>query len=324
MAVQYEGILKQVDENGNEVELYPISKNGGIQIVEAESTDGVAYTAVAKGISEFVVGMKITIVPARVSASLTPTLNLNGLGAKYIRMRGTYNTATCVNPPVETWLNEGKPVTLTWEGTQWEVDYQRPAAASIAGTVAIENGGTGVNSLEALKALVGTGEVGSNATVILNNVSLLSITDNGNYYINGPTDCPDGAEYSGYLVVTNYPDDSENYRVIEFTPYNNVGTFYNICTGGEWKDWKKVATADELNAKLNSSNPVFNGLLSSSTLPTTNQQVINTTADNIMYVGNPNLTKLALEFGGKSVDAANMLTRQDFTLSGTTLTLNWL
>lgn len=156
MAVsEYEGIFTQVDENGNEVQLYPISKNGGIQIVKAESTDGVAYTATVKGVAGFVVGQKITIIPNKVSASLTPTLNVNGLGAKYIRMPGTYNTGTAANAPVATWLVANKPVTVTWDGTQWETDIQRPTASSLSGAVAIANGGTGATDASTARANLG-------------------------------------------------------------------------------------------------------------------------------------------------------------------------
>lgn len=153
--LEYEGIFTHVDDAGNTTRLFPKTKNGGIPIVPAASEDGVAYTATVDTVTELVVGQKITIIPAVVSASMTPTLNVNGLGAKYIRMPGTYNTATAHNGVITTWLSAGKPVTVTWEGTFWETDIQRPNALSITGSVPVANGGTGATTAEAARTNLG-------------------------------------------------------------------------------------------------------------------------------------------------------------------------
>ena len=116
--------------------------NGGIPIVTTSGT-GSAYTATIDGITSLTIGMKVTIIPHVVSASATPTFNLNSLGAKYIRMPLSTNTSTCANLPSTTFLTKGKPVTLTWDGVQWETDVQRPTAQQLYGSVPIANGGTG-------------------------------------------------------------------------------------------------------------------------------------------------------------------------------------
>lgn len=179
---EYEGIFTQVDADQNETRLYPIPKNGGIQIVDAVSTDGVAYTATVKGVEELTVGQKITIIPAVVSTSVNPTLNVNGLGAKYIRMPGTYNTTTCSSGPVASWLSAGKPVTVTWDGTQWETDIQRPAAQSMSGTVPVANGGTGATTGQAALSNLGIkyvtqSEYDALGTAVNSNGVLYIITD---------------------------------------------------------------------------------------------------------------------------------------------------
>lgn len=164
MATSMSGIFTHIDENGNAYELYPRTKAplvDGLNCFGPVTTagDGAAYTATVDGVTELVVGMRITIVPHVVSTTLTPTLNINGLGAKYIRMAGTYNTATNVNPVIESWLSAGKPVTVTWDGTQWETDIQRPNAQSLSGIVPVASGGTGVATLAELKTAMGLDKV---------------------------------------------------------------------------------------------------------------------------------------------------------------------
>lgn len=146
--------------------------NGGIPIVTTAGT-GTAYTATVDGVTALTVGMKITIIPHVVSTTVTPTLNVNSLGAKYIRMAGTYNTTACANGPVESWLSAGKPVTVTWDGGIWETDIQRPTAASISGAVAIANGGTG-----ATDAATAVGNLG------LSNVLLIDSFDSSTGTLN--------------------------------------------------------------------------------------------------------------------------------------------
>ena len=147
MTTQLTGVFTKV-EGGNTYELYPTTKAKCIEGLNyfgpvTTDGDGSSYIANVDGIEELTVGMKVTIIPHVVSNSTTPTFNLNSLGAKYIRMPGTYNTATSANGPIDSWLSKGKPVTLTWNGEHWETDIHRPTAASISGAVDIANGGTG-------------------------------------------------------------------------------------------------------------------------------------------------------------------------------------
>ena len=50
------------------------------QTVTATSNDGIAYTATVSGIKTLTVGASFIMIPATVSKSTAPTLNVNKLG----------------------------------------------------------------------------------------------------------------------------------------------------------------------------------------------------------------------------------------------------
>ena len=142
------------------VQLFTIAKNlenagSGEKVVAATSTDGVSYTADVEDVEELSVGMKITIIPDKESASTTPTLNVNGLGAKAIRRRLSNNTAITVPSNDEDWMAATKPITLQYNGTYWVADLTRTNANDLYGSVPIEKGGTGAtDAITALKNLI--------------------------------------------------------------------------------------------------------------------------------------------------------------------------
>ena len=84
-------------------------------------------------------------------------------------------------------------------------------------------------------------------TKLLSNVSVLSITKNGRYYIEGALDLPSGVTTFGYLDVHNYDDSGVN-RKITWTPVNSNITYINI-KNDTWLGWDSFA--------LNSSMPVW-------------------------------------------------------------------
>ena len=123
------------------VQLFTIAKNlenagSGEKVVAATSTDGVSYTADVEDVEELSVGMKITIIPDKESASTTPTLNVNGLGAKAIRRRLSNNTAITVPSNDEDWMAATKPITLQYNGTYWVADLTRTNAPPRLSSVA--------------------------------------------------------------------------------------------------------------------------------------------------------------------------------------------
>ena len=125
-------------------------------IYAASSTDGVAYTVTVPGVTALYPGLKITVQLNKNSASTSPTLNLNGLGAKAIRQPLTTNSFSSTTASTASWLNKASPVTLTYNGSLWRTDFFRPSATTLYGKVAIANGGTGAdNAADALANLGG-------------------------------------------------------------------------------------------------------------------------------------------------------------------------
>lgn len=116
---------------------------------------GAAYTAAVDGITELKAGLRISIVPHTVSTSTTPTLNVNGLGAKGIRRRLSSSAASLQGGYAASWLASGKPFTLTYDGTYWVVEgLTKPDAKDLSEPVPVSKGGTGAASAaEALTKL---------------------------------------------------------------------------------------------------------------------------------------------------------------------------
>lgn len=124
-------------------------------IYAASSTDGVAYTVNVPGVTALYPGLKITVLLNKTSTSTSPTLNLNGLGAKAIRQPLTTNSFSSTTPSSASWLNKEAPITLTYNGSLWRTDFFRPSATTLYGKVAIANGGTGADNAAAALANLG-------------------------------------------------------------------------------------------------------------------------------------------------------------------------
>ena len=117
---------------------------------------GAAYTAAVDGITELKAGLHISIVPHTVSTSTTPTLNVNGLGAKGIRRRLSSSAASLQGGYAASWLASGKPFTLTYDGTYWVVEgLTKPDAKDLSEPVPVSKGGTGATTAAAALASLG-------------------------------------------------------------------------------------------------------------------------------------------------------------------------
>jgi hypothetical protein len=118
--------------------------NAGTRIVTATSTNGVAYTATVPYLTELYNGLEITIIPSLSSTATNPTLNVNGFGAKSIKLPLSTNTTATVTPGTANFFVKDKAVKLMFDGSVWKtVDKQRTSASDLYGTVPIVNGGTG-------------------------------------------------------------------------------------------------------------------------------------------------------------------------------------
>lgn len=124
------------------VQLFTVSnniKNASEPKVAATSTDGVNYIATVDGLDELSNGLGLTIIPNIDSTSESITLNVNGLGAKQIRIPISTNTALTTYPK-EGFLCAGKPVKLMYDATYlnkgtWKtVGTQKTAVDDIYGS----------------------------------------------------------------------------------------------------------------------------------------------------------------------------------------------
>lgn len=102
---------------------------------------GSAYVASVPHISTLVAGATFTMVPHVVSAAVSPTLNVNNLGAKPIRQRLSNSTLSTAPGATANWLAAGKPVDVMYDGQFWVVDFVRPNMASAYGVLPVVNGG---------------------------------------------------------------------------------------------------------------------------------------------------------------------------------------
>lgn len=132
-----------------------------IQPVTTAGT-GSAYTATVSHIKALTAGATFTMIPNVVSTTVSPTLNVNGLGAKQLRQRLSNSTQSTATGATDNWLAAGKPVNVMYDGAFWVVDFVRPNMTSAYGTLPVANGGTGcTNSSDAASHLIDSLAVGA-------------------------------------------------------------------------------------------------------------------------------------------------------------------
>lgn len=132
------------------VRLFRVSRNlqTVVPVVDAVSTDGFVYTASVDGVDRLYSGLTITIIPKRSSSSKYPLLDVNGLGQEQIKRRISGQAVLTTQLPSDDWIVADKPITVTFNGTDWIMDNTKPSANDLYGDVPIEGGGTGASTLE--------------------------------------------------------------------------------------------------------------------------------------------------------------------------------
>ena len=177
------GLMKFKDKAGNVYILYPVTKKDnvvGLEYIDEHVNDnanphattsdqvgaisrngvlttgsGSEYKVSIDGITELKTGISFVMIPNTDSTTSTPKLNLNGLGAKYIRRRASSSSGTTSSDSSIDWLSANKPVLVSYDGNFWIADLVKPDANDILGVVSIANGGTGAS--DAASALTNLG-----------------------------------------------------------------------------------------------------------------------------------------------------------------------
>lgn len=222
------------------VQLFEVSKNirtAGASVVEATSNDGVAYYATIPGVNELYAGLEITIIPNVASADTGITLDVNGLGAKFVRLPVSNNTAMLAQTENEGYFVDGRPVKLMYDpkyinkGAWVAVSRMRQSGSDLYGSVPVQKGGLNIDSNttdedkeEALENLL---EIGLSAKVELWE------NENIDNEFNAKTITLDLSKYDGVEIVF-YVDKSTNvYLNTGFIPkgLNSVLT-YTTSTNG--------------------------------------------------------------------------------------------
>jgi hypothetical protein len=105
-------------------------------------------------------GLTITVVPNMTSTKADINLDLNGLGAKAVRMTSSVSSGSeGVSVTKEDWFTAGAPITLRYNADLgiWKTDLQIPSVENLQGILPVSKGGTGASDVAtALKNLGAT------------------------------------------------------------------------------------------------------------------------------------------------------------------------
>lgn len=142
---------------------YAGSSNAGGAAMVSESCVGIitegtgaAYTATVAGITGLAVGVSFIMIPHVVSTSTTPTLNVNGLGAKQIRRYSSMGTSGTTAGYNVGWLNANKPVRVIYNGSFWVAEgITQPNVYDLSAPVPVSKGGTGGTTTDEARSALG-------------------------------------------------------------------------------------------------------------------------------------------------------------------------
>ena len=251
------------------VQLFDVSRNmrnAGFFVAEATSDDGVAYSATVPGVNELYAGLEVTIIPNVASATTAPTLNVNGLGAKNIRLPVSTNTAMLAQPDTETYFVDGRPVKLMYDtkyigkGAWVVVGKQLQSGNDIYGTVPVQKGGfvvdnntTSEDKAEAIENLSKIGALCRKRELTTSD-DLNNIKEDGVYYYatatatNGLKNAP----FDAAAVIMVFGADNTTSQKIQIAfRYGEPGYFKSrSLLSGSWLAWKQYATTDYADSKV--------------------------------------------------------------------------
>lgn len=156
----------------------------GVYTATASSTDGVSYTATVTGIDSLSAGSSFIMIPNKTSASTTPTLNVNGLGAKTIKRRLSSISTSVQSGYSNTWISVNKPFTVVYDGTYWIVEgLTQPAGADVYGAVpkakADENGNVFADTYATIAAVNESKSLGLTSAEVGQTIVVKAVDENG-------------------------------------------------------------------------------------------------------------------------------------------------
>lgn len=149
---EHNGAMTFKDANGNLYILYPVTQAGNVlmsngdileEVVDQKANEWVAATSgtntaytvtLDPAPTELYIGMTITIIPHIQSYTNVPTLNVNGLGAKQIRMYNDRTKTTDLLPGTD-YLRVSRPYIVTYDGTYWIVNINNVYNHAISGNM---------------------------------------------------------------------------------------------------------------------------------------------------------------------------------------------
>ena len=190
--IKNSGLMKFKDKNGNIFAILPITTKDNVDGLEGvhvrlkgitTAGTGSAYTATVEGIDAVETGVTFMMIPHIASTAVNPTLDVNGLGAKSIRRRVSGNTATTVTGSTENWISANKPIMVTYDGDYWVVDFDRPNANDLYGTLGSDkisygsatSGLTSTNVKEAIDEVASKVDAAASKTEVQSHVTITDL-----------------------------------------------------------------------------------------------------------------------------------------------------
>lgn len=117
---------------------------------------GAAYEATVPGITELTAGINFIMIPHTASTDVAPSLNVNGLGAKTIRMKNTFSTKNMTQLPSSDFIRPNYPIKMIYDGIDWYIDsIFLQDSRNLNNAVPITKGGTGATTVEQAKINLG-------------------------------------------------------------------------------------------------------------------------------------------------------------------------
>lgn len=263
-----------------------------VPIVTATSTDGATYTATIDGILELYNGLEIVIIPNMTSTKAAVQFDLNGLGAKNVRLKinGYNNGNSGTTAAMAGWIGENVPLAIRYisKFDNWQtVDFSRPSATGLYGTIKPNQGGTGINNTEGITAgnfLVGNGTEEMLEKTPAEVLKILTGKDNISDLVVGGSDWAEWANhpamhdcsntnintlktsgyYFGYTGMTNAA--CNEISVIEVIPYSGDWVLQRqtrltdgkmfvryLSSGTTWSEWSYIYTSKIGNVAIPAS-----------------------------------------------------------------------